>query len=88
LLLRLFCHVSSLRNDDIRQLVFPHISPNVLITIYSVLRTAGVQCFNFKNGLTIYYLHPMKSVIFDFLQTMFDRSSYSKKNINSKINIL
>jgi hypothetical protein len=36
-----------------------------------------------------YYIRPMKSVVFDFLQTMFDHSSYSKNNyINSKINIL
>jgi hypothetical protein len=35
-----------------------------------------------------YYIRPMKCVVFDFLQTMFDLSSYSKKYINSKINIL
>jgi hypothetical protein len=37
----------------------------------------------------IYYLCPMKSVVFDFLQTTFDHLSYSKKvYINSEINIL
>jgi hypothetical protein len=36
-----------------------------------------------------YYIRPMKNVVFDFLQTTFDHSSYLKNNyINSKINIL
>jgi hypothetical protein len=35
-----------------------------------------------------YYLRPIETINFDFLQIMFDHSSYSKNYINSKINIL